>query len=58
MAKANKRPVRRQRDSSVFIGTCSNCRTKGTEVTKVKGNQICMDKCLKGVIAPGSGVDA
>jgi hypothetical protein len=46
MAKANKRPVRRRRDTKQFVGTCSNCRKK-KEVVKVKNNQVC-DSCLSG----------
>jgi hypothetical protein len=51
MAKllANKRPVKRRRDSRVFEGTCSNCRRKKVEVTKVGSSQVCLDKCLDGV---------
>jgi hypothetical protein len=56
MAKANKRPVSRRRDTRSFIGTCSNCRAKRIEVTKVKNAQVCMAKCLMGVISPGSEI--
>jgi hypothetical protein len=52
MAKANKRPVPAKHDSRVFIGTCSNCRTKEIDVTKVGGAQVCLEKCLSGVSYP------
>lgn len=48
--KANVRPRRCKRDTRVFKGTCSNCRDKKVDVTKVKGSQVCMDKCLSGLI--------
>lgn len=47
--KANKRPVKRKLDTRVFIGTCSNCRRKQVDVTKVGSAQVCLDKCLSGV---------
>ena len=48
--KANVRPRRSKCDSRIFVGTCSNCRTKKTDVTKVKHAQLCLDKCLNNLI--------
>ncbi len=48
--KANVRPRRHKPDTRVFKGTCSNCRDKKTDVTKVRGAQVCLDKCLTGVL--------
>lgn len=52
MAKANRRPVKHRPDTKAFIGTCSNCRDKKTEVMKVKHAQVCTKKCLGGVSFP------
>jgi hypothetical protein len=50
MAKANKRPIKRRKDTRNFEGTCSNCGTKKVEVTKVNSAQVCINKCLMPVI--------
>lgn len=39
------------KNKGTFIGTCSNCRTKKTEVTKFKNGQLCINKCLPHSIA-------
>lgn len=49
MAKANKRPAKNKPDTRVFTGTCSNCRHKQVNVTKVGSAQVCLDKCLAGI---------
>lgn len=48
--KANKRPIQRKRDTRIFEGTCSNCSLKKVDVTKVGSAQVCLDKCLNGII--------
>jgi hypothetical protein len=36
----------RKRNSTTFVGTCSNCRDKQVEVTKFRNAQVCVNKCL------------
>lgn len=46
MAKANARPVKRRKDFTPRIGTCTKCRTKKTQVIKVRGVQLCVGACI------------
>jgi hypothetical protein len=50
--KANKRPAKNKPRTVVLTGTCSNCRTKKVEVVKVKGAQVCIEKCFGGISYP------
>jgi hypothetical protein len=44
--KANKRPLKQKKDTRIFEGTCSNCRSKKVPVIKVANAQVCVDSCL------------
>jgi len=53
----DRQKTQARKSARTFIGTCSKCRDKKVTVTKFRGSQLCIGKCLTGAITRlGGGV--